>query len=418
MLQPLPNFPLADADKCVKCALCLPHCPTYLDTLDEGESPRGRIALMQGFATGALEITPRLAAHLDHCLACRACEVVCPAEVPYGKLIDAARLELRRRGHGEPLKSLAFAHAMRGKNHRRFVRVVMRFSERIGLTAFVAKSGPTGLRRLAKLLPVMPKPRHWKPAYIPRTKSGQSVSLFLGCIADITQPQVSAAAIGVLNALGIEVQIPPSQGCCGALDQHAGRTDQAAKLVRKNLDAFNTDANVPLLNTASGCGATLGEYTLLTNDPRAKAFSARSCDISSFLIHTQQLSHIQFKPWNATVLVHSPCTLKNVLRTDKAVVELLRCIPELRVETLPASTGCCGAAGSYVLNEPETADRLADHIVASVDKIRPAVLVTSNVGCALHLQAALQRHGLDIQLLHPVEVLARQLPDQADAQTL
>ena len=57
MHQASTAFPLADADKCVKCALCLPHCPTYRESLDEGESPRGRIALMQGFATGALDIT-------------------------------------------------------------------------------------------------------------------------------------------------------------------------------------------------------------------------------------------------------------------------------------------------------------------------------------------------------------------------
>ena len=78
----MPAFPLADADKCVKCALCLPHCPTYRVSKDEGESPRGRIALMQGLATGKLELTPRVEAHLDQCLACRACEAVCPAEVP------------------------------------------------------------------------------------------------------------------------------------------------------------------------------------------------------------------------------------------------------------------------------------------------------------------------------------------------
>src|SRR5579859_3655762 len=112
MARPLPDFPLADADKCVKCALCLPHCPTYRVTLDEGESPRGRIALMQGLATGALDATPRLAAHLDHCLACRACEAVCPAEVPYGRLIDSARQVLTSRGRGEPLGARAFASLM------------------------------------------------------------------------------------------------------------------------------------------------------------------------------------------------------------------------------------------------------------------------------------------------------------------
>src|SRR5579859_3668385 len=112
MASPIPSFPLADADKCVKCALCLPHCPTYKVARDEGESPRGRIALMQGLATGKLDATPRLAAHLDHCLACRACEAVCPAEVPYGKLIDAARLELGRQGLGEPASAHVFAFFM------------------------------------------------------------------------------------------------------------------------------------------------------------------------------------------------------------------------------------------------------------------------------------------------------------------
>ena len=112
------------------------------------------------------------------------------------------------------------------------------------------------------------------------------------------------------------------------------------------------------------------------------------------------------------------CTLKNVLKTDKAVAELLSCIPELKVEMLAASTGCCGAAGTFVMNEPQIADRLADHIVTAVEKARPAVLVTSNIGCALHLRAALQRHGVHIPLLHPVEILARQLPDQMHATAL
>ncbi|MGH8370940.1 MAG: 4Fe-4S dicluster domain-containing protein, partial [Gammaproteobacteria bacterium] len=104
-----PDFPLADADKCVKCALCLPHCPTWRETRNEAESPRGRIALMQGFATGALEITPRLAAHLNQCLGCRACEAVCPAEVPYGKLIDAAHATLQTQGQHEGWLARALA---------------------------------------------------------------------------------------------------------------------------------------------------------------------------------------------------------------------------------------------------------------------------------------------------------------------
>ncbi len=410
MPQTFPDFPLADADKCVKCALCLPHCPTYLQTRDEGEAPRGRIALMQGFASGALPITPRLMAHLDRCLACRACEAVCPADVPYGKLIDATHLEFVRQGHGEPPAVRLFAACMRRPTLLRALHGFLWFAQRLGLPRLAVIS--PRLTRLVKALPRLSAPHRWRDVYAPPQENAQEVALFLGCIARVTQPAVTQAGISVLNALGYRVRIPQGQVCCGALDQHAGRPAQAAALASKNLDAFDTDTGTPLLHTASGCGATLNEYPLLVTDARAAGFSARTRDISSFLTGQSRLGQIQFKPWQARVLVHSPCTLKNVLKADKAVAGLLRCIPGLHVETLPTGTGCCGAAGAYMLTQAQTADHLADTIAAAVERIRPDALVTANVGCALHLRAALQRRGLGTPLLHPVEILARQLADK------
>lgn len=403
-----PAFPIADADKCVKCALCLPHCPTYRVSKDEGESPRGRIALMQGMATGALELTPRLVAHLDQCLACRACEAVCPAEVPYGKLIDAGRAELRRRGHGEPLNARLFAFFMRGRGRRHLLQGLLRFSDQIGLHHLLQGSGPASLRRLTKLLPVIPKPKRWEPIYAPRKERGKEVSLFLGCVADISQPQVTASAIALLNAIGVSVQIPKSQGCCGALDQHAGRTGKAKELARKNLAAFTGDA--PILGTASGCTASLVEYEQVAG-PEAKAFAARVQDIGAWLAEDRILQKVEFKAWNAKVLVQAPCTQRNVLKTEKSSVTLLKLIPGLAIKPIPASMGCCGAAGSYMLNEAEKADAFADAYAAYIQEQKADALITSNVGCAMHLRAALARHGIRIAVLHPIELLAQQLPD-------
>ena len=402
------DFPLADADRCVKCALCLPHCPTYKTTLDEGESPRGRIALMQGLATGALEASPRLEAHLDHCLACRACEAVCPAEVPYGKLIDAARLELRRRGHGEPLRVRLFAFVMRHGFLRRIFHRLLRLSQASGLAGLLRRIGPAALRRQLELAPALPEPHPWPENYAPRTALGPKVSLFLGCVADVTQPQVSIAAVAVLNAIGIEVLLPRSQRCCGALDQHAGRSAPAVTLARANLAAF--EGKDPVVGTASGCLATLKDYPDIVG-VEADPFAYRVEDLSAYLARHPLIPRVEFQPWKARALIQSPCTQRNVLKSDKPVPSLLRLIPELEVEALPYSLGCCGAAGSYMLTQAEQADAFAEEFVTAIAAWKPDVLVSSNVGCALHLAAALKRRGLDIPIMHPVEVLSRQLPE-------
>ena len=82
---------LALADRCVKCGLCLPQCPTYELTANENESPRGRIALIQGWLSGQLSPSRILTQHLDQCLLCRRCERVCPSLVAYGEIMDQSK---------------------------------------------------------------------------------------------------------------------------------------------------------------------------------------------------------------------------------------------------------------------------------------------------------------------------------------
>jgi glycolate oxidase iron-sulfur subunit len=257
-------------------------------------------------------------------------------------------------------------------------------------------------------MPALPKPKRWEPSYAPRKQREEKVSLFLGCVADIAQPQVTASAIALINAIGVEVLIPKAQGCCGALDQHAGRADKAARLARANLAAFSGDT--PILGTASGCTASLVDYEQIAG-PVAKGFAARVQDISAWLARDPILPQVEFKPWNALALVQAPCTQRNVLKTEKSAVDLLKLIPGLKVKAIPASMGCCGAAGSYMLTEPEQADAFADAYADYIKQQQAAMLITSNVGCALHLRAALVRVGIRIPVLHPIEVLALQLPD-------
>ncbi len=404
---------LADTDLCVKCGLCLPHCPTYLKTQDENESPRGRLSLIQGWAKGALAATPELARHVDGCLLCRACESACPAYVPYASIVDRFRAEVGE--VGKPLvvrmKSAAMRKLLVGGAVRSRAEALM--AAPAGVTARRWLGGaalkPMGLAGVAAGLPEHSGAANWTGTH-PAEGGPAAVKadLFLGCTANLFDAETVAAAIRVLNRLGVEVRAPERQGCCGALHAHAGDAATASGLMDRNLMAF--DGEAPIVGFASGCGAMLRDYQAAGTEAAAQ-FAARFRDISQFLAEFPWPEGLALKPLRATVCVHAPCSLKNALRAERHPVALLRRIPELNAVALPAQTRCCGAAGSYLLEHPGMAQTLRDDVLEQVLALKPDCLVTSNPGCAMHLRAGLKQQGRgDIEVLHPVALLARQLP--------
>jgi glycolate oxidase iron-sulfur subunit len=155
----------------------------------------------------------------------------------------------------------------------------------------------------------------------------------------------------------------------------------------------------------------LSEYGLTDPSASAGAFSQRVRDISQFLAEQEWPDELALKPLPTSVCLHSPCSLKNVLRVDRYAASLLKRIPELEVIALPAQTRCCGAAGSYMVDHPDMATTLRDDVLDQIAGSQPSLLLTSNPGCAMHLRAGLKLRGLgDIEVLHPVTLLARQLP--------
>jgi glycolate oxidase iron-sulfur subunit len=398
-------FPLAAADQCVKCGLCLPHCPTYRLTLDEAESPRGRIALMQGLATGALAASPALQAHLDRCLTCRACEVVCPAGVPYGRLIDAAREELAAR---EPRRA-RLARVLAALLTRPWLRLLgvlpLWLYQRLGLQRRVRAGRLLGRGRLARLESLLPRlhlPRLPRPA---STRSRERVMLFANCTSPLVEPQALAAGVDLLERLGCAVDVPRGQTCCGAIGQHAGLAAGARACAGRNLAAFAGTA--PVVGIASGCTAELLEYGRHSADPAAAAFAGRVRDLLAYIAGHPQQARLRFRPLAARVLLHLPCTLRNVVRAEGAAAALLARIPDLRVEIM--DSGCCGAAGSYFLSQPAMADALAQPNVERVAAARPDYVLSANTGCAMHLEAALRRAGISAPVWHPLRLLAQQV---------
>lgn len=400
---PFAGFPLGDADQCVKCGLCLPHCPTYKLSRHEGDSPRGRIALMQGLARGDIDAEGSALPHLDGCLVCRACETVCPADVPYGRLIDAGRTGLWRSGHrpGWMWRMLAFWR--RTPRRLRWLNRGLRF---------------LAVSRLARTIARLPLGRVSRAnAFIERTgttpRNGThgrgtrgNVSLFLGCIARSLDAETLNATVRVLDVMGFRVTVPEDQACCGAMDAHAGDTHAARALAKANVKAFpGTDT---VISTASGCGVQLQDYAALDDDGRE--FSLRVHDVMQFIArHADALPPLRHAP--ARVAVHAPCTLRNGMR-EHGALEVLGRIAAIDVRPLQHAD-CCGAAGTYLFEHVESADRLGERLLDALAADLPDILVTSNIGCALHVRRLAAARGLSLRVMHPVALLAASLPAAA-----
>lgn len=364
---------LADAGRCVKCALCLPHCPTYGLKGEEGDSPRGRIALIQALAEGSLEPTAATREHLEGCLTCRACEAVCPAGVPYGRLIDMARATLPVRGRSG-LVSKAVRRAARTP---RLLKVLLRLGRVLARMRVPIPGGALLAGAGSQRMPRAQGPREGTP-----------VQLFLGCVARALDADALSASATLLAAAGYRVEVPTHQTCCGALAMHAGEHDAAAGLARRNLRAFSGAA--PVVGTASGCTAQLLEYDRVLAEGRPLA--KRVTDISTLLSQALATGKLTADQPGEPVRVglHVPCTERNVMRSN-AARHCLEALPNVEVVELPP--GCCGSAGSYSLDRPEDAVALRRLVIEAINAAGVSHVVTTNVGCRLHVAAGLQEEG-------------------------
>ena len=410
------NFPLAEADRCVLCGLCLPHCPTYRVTQDENESPRGRVSLMRAVATGNLPMAEQTAKHLSLCLACRACEQVCPSGVRYGELIEAGRTQVRSRKDLPSLARLGLSLMARPRLLEK-LGSALRLYQRSGLQALVRMSGVLrwlGLRRLEALLPAVPVAQAWQTFYPARGVKRGRVALFLGCVARVLDVPTLATAIRLLTRFGYEVVVPAEQTCCGALHRDAGDTNTAVALAARNRAAFHPTHNDigkvdAIISVASGCTSALSDHghsaTMQTDSyPRVK-------DINHFLAGLALPETLRLAPLAAKVVVHDPCSLRNALHAEQSVYSLLRRIPELPLLALPENHLCCGGAGAYPLRQPAMAERLRAEKLIHLTQLQPTILVTANIGCALHLAAGLRESGTQMEIIHPLVLFERQLRD-------
>ena len=384
--------------KCVHCGFCNATCPTYQLLGDELDGPRGRIYLIKQVLEG-VSPTAKTQLHLDRCLTCRACETTCPSGVQYGPLLDIGRRIVEQRvGRGTP--ESAWRSAVRS-----VVLSPTLFGLLLKLGSLARPFLPPGLRRKI--------PRRAAAAGSrPSSTHARRMLVLEGCVQPSLTPATNAAAARVLDRLGITLVPAAEAGCCGGVKFHLNHQDAALDQMRRNIEAWwpHIEAGAEaIVITASGCGVLVKEYGHhLAQDPayaeKAKRVSAMTKDISEVILaESAKLKTLIPHPSSLIpgqrVAFHPPCTLQHGLKLKGRVETLLTDLGYSLTE-VPDAHLCCGSAGTYSIFQPELSRRLQANKVAALESGRPAAILTANVGCQAHLQAA-----TDLPVRHWIEAL-------------
>jgi glycolate oxidase iron-sulfur subunit len=425
--QKLRQLSYDDANKCVQCGYCLPVCPTYESMGKESQSPRGRINLVKMAAEGKVDILQDLAEPIDLCLGCRACEVACPVNVPYGSIYEAAKEVIAEQQKVErndsksktKFRDITLNHLFPQHKRLRAVGNMVWVYQKSGLRKLVQKtkilnkiSEPMG--QFEKVLPKLESPlKRYKfgGKYSARGEKKAKIAFFPGCIMDAVLYKTNRLTIELLQAIGCEVVIPKQQSCCGALHAHQGQTEEARKLAKANIQAFEASGADYYINNAGGCGAMLREYDhLLKDEPdwivRAKAFVNKSKDITELLV---ELGPLPFKKdWEGIITYQDSCHLRNVQGVIEQPRKLLRSIPGASFVEMEGSDRCCASGGIYNLLHFDESMEILDKKMKNAKNTNATTIVTTNPGCLLQMRLGVERSGLgdQVQALHIVEVLA------------
>ncbi len=408
-----------DLYRCVHCGLCLSACPTYTHLGVETESPRGRIALMKAVHEGRLGISERVVSHWEMCLQCRACEAVCPSGVPYGRIMEYSRAQvLAQDKQGVGLKRVSRWFLRAALPHPRRLRwggKLLRVYQRWGIQSLLRNIGvlrllPSTLREMERQLPVMGVRFFAADGQVYRAAGDRrmTVGLLSGCVMPLMQGSTMEATVRVLTRNGCDVAVPRAQGCCGALNLHAGDLELGRRLARRNIDAF-LEAGVEFILTASaGCGSSMKEYEeLLKDDPayaeKARHFSEMTQDITEFL------AGLPVDPprsrLDRRVTYQDPCHLAHAQRITQAPRTILEAIPGVELAEMEQSAMCCGSAGFYSMVQPSLSGRILETKMGNVAATGAEMVVTANPGCVMQLEAGLRARGEDTPVAHVVDLL-------------
>ncbi len=384
--------------RCIRCGFCLESCPTFVETGEETESPRGRIYLVRSAQEGSItwkDVRP----HLSRCLGCLACSTACPSGVDYETIFEFARSELENQ-HPNVTKRFL----LRSLTSRSLIKAQLK----LGKLTPGSRIPKLLSKQISGRAPEVDKPQpqidNLPPLEVTDLPPYRGeVYLLRGCVMDILYRRVHSATERLLERIGFRVR-PVDAGCCGSLHAHNGYLSKATSLALGVTRAFANES-IPVIVNSAGCGNTMKHYGRLLG-AKGEAFSRRVFDASEFLLeHGLKDVLATSARLDIKATYHDACHLAHGQGVRTPPRELIQSIPNLTYTELPESDMCCGSAGIYNVTQPAMARILLERKYGNVAATGAEIIATGNPGCHAWIAQAAREHGNRVQVLHTMELL-------------
>jgi glycolate oxidase iron-sulfur subunit len=370
---------------------------------------------MRAFDEGRAKVTDSFVEHMFRCLDCRACETACPSGVHFGHMMEEMRGTIVEQRPAPWIARLVLNHIFPYPRRFQLASRMLQLYRATGVQSFVRSTGL--LKRIAPRMAaaeaLMPELEMQRGVVLDTHHRAEgrkrgTVAFFSGCVMNSLMGSINKASIRLLTAAGYDVVVPGKQICCGALANHAGLRETARDMARANIAAFPVDKLDAIIINAAGCGAMLKEYPALVDG--AREFSSKVKDISEFLVSTGIFDRLR-NPLRQRVGYDDPCHLIHGQGIKTEPRKLLKAIPGIQFVEIDGADQCCGSAGIYNITQNELSMEILDRKMEKIQKANIEVLATGNPGCMFQFKYGAKKMGLNLEVVHPVELLARSLGD-------
>ena len=407
---------------CVKCGLCLAHCPVYKEELLEVASPRGKVQLSRSLHEGKLALSEEVKeAFFSTCLLCGSCVANCPSGVQGDHLFSGVRWRAKQKYGIDWKKKVMFqllankwlmskSAALGGWARRNFSGPWIESKLKAGALS-VDRIPPFNKKAFSETVPEVVSPK--------TGKAKARVLYFHGCATNFVFGSIGDAVVDVLSKMGVEVIIPKEQGCCGLPIFLSGDRETSVEIIREALKLFARGDVDAVLVDCGTCGAALkNEYPHLLKDLRelgekvtdeeikaAELLSAKIQDVTVFIdAHKDWLPKLSDKGKKIRVTYHDPCHLVKGQKISAQPRNILKSIPGVEYVEMPGANDCCGGGGSFQVEHAEISAKITKRKIDNINSTKAQVVATCCPGCNVticnHLDA---EKGM--KTMHPVELL-------------